>query len=305
MSDADKKDKKKLPEEKLAIRLETGLIAEKGLAFSLLQSGLRKDIILEWNYKEFWIADVIALAIFNQYEMPEEDEKIFWQKKENLIEVTDYLAKLKEQFPKAYNRDVPSIIFDCKDVRKKTGKRLSNQQIFELVRRFVGSPIVRMTKTFIAEDGDKWGIGGEIDAVCKVQFLKTGRFSNRNKEPEYYFRPIFDRSASLDYWNCVRCGLFDYRASSYYALKAGSQMIFRAIGWTKGLSCLTLDELCRITGIKKKNVTDRQKIIESYLFELKKMKWIKNWWSDEKRESFGGKKRILYRIAKRKKLPEK
>jgi hypothetical protein len=297
----------KASEKNLEIRLKTGAISEKGLAFSLLQKGLRRDIELDWDYKAWWIGDIIAVAIFEQYEMPEKkEEKEFWSNRENLDKVVNYLAKLKEEFPTAYDRDVPNAEFDCDDVRKRTGKhRLSNKEVFDLVKKFVGSPIVRMTKTVIAEDGDSYAIPGEIDNVCKIQFLKTGKFSNRNKEAEYHFRAIFDRAASLDFWNCVRLRLFDYRAPSYYSLKAGSQLIFRAMGWTKGISRLTLDELCRIAGIKSKNITIQQKIIESYLSELQEKKWINSYLRDIKREGFGGKKRILYTIFKRKELPRK
>ena len=298
---------KKASEKNLEIRLKTGAISEKGLAFSLLQKGLRKDIELDWDYKAWWIGDVIAVAIFNQYEMPEKKEdKEFWSNRENLNKVVDYLAKLKEEHPTAYERDVPNAEFNCDDVRKRTGKnRLSNKEVFDLVKKFVGSPIVRMTKTVIAEDGDSYTIPGEMDNVCKVQFLKTGKLSNRNKEAEYHFRAIFDRAAGLDFWNCVRLRLFDYRAPSYYSLKAGSQMIFRAVGWTKGVSHLTLEQLCRIAGIKKKNVTLRQRIIESYLSELLNKDWIQGWKADEKREGLGGKKRTLYTIFKRKRSPRK
>lgn len=297
----------KASEKNLEIRLKTGAISEKGLAFSLLQKGLRKDIELDWDYKAWWIGDIIAVAIFNQYEMPtEKEEREFWTNRENLNKVVDYLAKIKEENPAIYERDVPNAEFDCNDVRKRTGKnRLSNKEVFDLVKKFVGSPIVRTTKTVIAEDGDNYTIPGEIDNVCKVQFLKTGKFSNRNKEEEIYFRAIFDRAASLDFWNCVRLRLFDYRAPSYYSLKAGSQLIFRAVGWTKGVSHLTLEQLCRIAGIKKKNVTLRQRIIESYLDELNDKKWINSYLRDLKREGFGGKKRILYTIFKRKRLPKK
>lgn len=297
----------KASEKNLEIRLKTGAISEKGLAFSLLQKGLRKDIELDWDYKAWWIGDIIAVAIFNQYEMPtEKEEKEFWTNRKNLDKIVNYYKELKKENPVAYEEKVPSADFDCDDVRKRTGKsRLSNKEIFNLVKNFVGSPIVRMTETFIAKDGDSYLELGEIDNICKVQFIKTGKFSNRNKEEEISFRAIFDRAAGLDFWNCVRLRLFDYRAPSYYSLKAGSQMIFRAIGWTKGISRITLEQLCRISGIKKKNVTDRQRIIESYLDELCDKNWINSYLSDIKREGFGGKKRILYTIFKRKELPGK
>lgn len=297
----------KASEKNLEIRLKTGAISEKGLAFSLLQKGLRKDIELDWDYKAWWIGDIIAVAIFNQYEMPtEKEEKEFWKNRKNLDKMVNYLAKLKEENPATYERDVPNAEFDCDDVRRRTGKsRLSNKEVFNLVKKFVGSPIVRMTETVIAEDGDTWTTPGEIDNVCKIQFLKTGKFSNRNKEPEFFFRAVFDRAASLDFWNCVRLRLFDYRAPSYYSLKAGSQMIFRAIGWTKRVSHLTLLQLCRIAGVKSKNITVQQKIIESYLDELHDKNWINNYLRDIKREGFGGKKKILYTIFKRKKLPKR
>lgn len=41
----------KSSENKLEIRLKTGAISERGLAFSLLQKGLKKDIELDWDYK--------------------------------------------------------------------------------------------------------------------------------------------------------------------------------------------------------------------------------------------------------------
>ena len=258
----------KSSEDKLAIRLKTGLIAEKGLAFSFLQSGLRKEVIFDWDYKTWWIGDVIAWAIFDQCEVLEKKEDMeFWRDPGNLKTVENYLAKLKEEYPKAYKRDVPSVVFHCEDVRERTGKRFSNEQVFNLVKKFVGSPIVRMGERFLAPDGDTVCTPGKIKCAWEVDFIKTDKLSNRNKKPEYYFQPIFDKAGTLDFLACIRMRLFDYRAPSYYSLKPGSQLIFRAIGWTKRRSYLTLEELCVFAGIKKKNVTDQKKIKESYLTE--------------------------------------
>lgn len=301
--------KVKSPEEKLAIRLKTGALAEKGLAYSLLQSGLKRNITISWDYKTWWIGDIIAVAIFNQYEMPRETEtREFWMKKENLIQIANHFAKMKIEEPSEYEQKVPSADFDCIDVRKRIGKnRLSNKEIFKLVEKFVGVTVVREGEILVEKDGDSYSQSGEIEnvKVCKIEFIKTGKFSNRNKEPEYSFRAIFDKATGLRFWNCVRYRLFDYRAPSYYSLKAGSQLVFRAIGWTKGISRLKLEELCWMAGVKKKNITDRQRIIESYLAELLEEGWIQSWKTDIKREGFGGRKRILYTIFKRKRLPKK
>lgn len=159
----------------------------------------------------------------------------------------------------------------------------------------------RRSRKKIAEDGDRWLVFGQLDNICKVNYLETGRFSTRNRLPEHSYNFIFDRAASIDLWNSGRLGLFDLRPPSYYRLKGGSQLIYRVIGWTDKPSHLELKQLCRIAKIRTKNVTWQQRYIESYLDELKESGFIRDWKKRIKKKS--PLRETWYDICKTKRLP--
>jgi len=302
----------KEPEEKLEIRLRTGLIAEKGLAFSVMKSGRERNVILDMSYKAFWIGDVIAWAIAQEYGLPNSEEErrelLSLRSHDTLKEAENYLAKLKENHLEAYKRDVPTLTepISCQDVRKRTGKYyLSNREVYELFREFNKGGVERMTEPFLRKDGDTYDRYGEMDKICKIEFKETGSISNRTKEPEYEFWPIFDKAQAIDFFLSVRLGLFDHRPRSYYSMKEGTQMIVRAVGWSKRPSRLKLEELVAIAGLKWKNKTAQQEVIESYLREAKMRKYIKSWRKKVKRLGLGGRLDITYSIFKVEEWPVK
>jgi len=318
-----KKKKKNWPapiktkQDKLAYRLETGLATERGSAFSLLESSILESDILESelntkkvgeiDYRTWWIGDCIVWAIFEEYNIAwtEEEKKDFYMDIKELKQAEDYLAKLKKEYPKAYYRDVPNILLTDKEIREKTGRRdLSNKDIYNLVEKFVGVPITRRTNRKVGEDGDNWVRFFEIENICKVKGKETGKLSHRNKQPEHSYIFIFDTAAGLDFWNAVRLGLFDCRPPSYYKMPGGSQQILRAIGWSTKPSDLKLQELCRIAGIKDKNVTHQQKFIETYLTELVEKRYIESWKKRKKPIPGVGKSEIRYEILKMQSMPK-
>jgi hypothetical protein len=156
-------------EEKFEVRFRTGLIAEKGLAFSVLESGRERNVILDMSYKAFWIGDVIAWAIAQEYGLPNSEEErkelLFLRSNDTLKEAENYLAKLKENHLEAYKRDVPKLTepIICQDVRDRTGKYyLSNREVYELFREFNRGGVVRMTEPFLIKDGDTYDRYGEM-----------------------------------------------------------------------------------------------------------------------------------------------
>ena len=298
--------RKKTASESLAVRLKTGLIAEKGLAYSLLWSADNEDYMPDWDYKVWWIGDVIAKAIYDEYGLnylTEEDKKPFQLGRNDLEKMEKYLTDLEVKFPDAYEKEAPSIWFKCDDVREGTNrssKQLSNRQIFHLVKRFASASLVRIKKRIIHENKNDFMEEGEFASVCKIKFIRTGKLSNRNKIPEYYFKPIFDTAATLDFWNSIRLGLFDHRPPSFYHMRGQTQLIVRAYGWTKTPSKTTLKRLVKITGMDKtkKNKTDQMKMIKSYLNEAKDAGYIANWTAKKETKGQGGHVSVLYEIFK-------
>lgn len=167
----------------------------------------------------------------------------------------------------------------------------------------MGTVVDRRSRKKIAEDSDRWLVFGQLDNICKVNYLETGRFSARNRLPEHGYNFIFDQATSIDFWNSVRLGYFDCHPPSYHQIKGGSQLIYRAIGWTDKPSNLELERLCRIAKIKRKSITTRQKRIESYLDELKASGYISTWKKRIKRKDLA--REILYNICKMKSLPRR
>lgn len=287
----------KTQHQKLMERLNAGdLISEKGLAFSLLESGLRleKDEI-DMDYKTWWIGDCVARTVLDGYGIPstEEERKAYFTNQEDLKCMEEYLAKLKDSDPKTYADLVPHVMLSSHDFKRLTGHdRIPNREWHEMVKRFVGTPIERRSKRKVGTDGDTWIEFITIDNICKVNGVETGRLSTRNKQPEYAYKFIFDRASSIDFLNSIVLGLFDCRPPSYYWLKGGSQLILRALGWTDTPSRLNLEQLSRIAKVTDSNITRRQIWIESYLNELKRTGYIRDWKKDTKKECLERKKEV-------------
>ena len=99
----EKPETKRLPSkksqiEKLEDRIEAGdLLAEKGLAFSLLHSGQDSESReIDMSYKAFWIGDCIARALVDKHGIPktEEEKKFYYWNNEELKKAEKYLAAL-------------------------------------------------------------------------------------------------------------------------------------------------------------------------------------------------------------------
>ncbi len=301
-----KKPEQKSSKEKLAIRLKTGLISEKGLAFSLYDSAIHPDKTIDMDYRTWWIGDCISWAIIEDYGMPwtEEEKKDFFMNPEELKKAEEYLLKLREDNPQVYTERVPQVVLLSSQIREKIGKRkLLNSNIHELVKKFVGVPIERKTKRKIGKDGDTWVRFGEIDNICKVQYIETGKLSQRNRHPEYCYKFIFDRATSLDFWNSLRLGFFDCRPPSYYSLKGGSQLLLRAIGWTANPTDIELRQACRITGIQSNHKTIQKKSIEGYLDELREGGFISGWKKRAKKSPGTRRNEVWYKVLKARHLP--
>jgi len=295
--------------DKLTIRLKTGLITEKGLAFSFLKSCLNPKKKLNVNYKTWWIGDCIAWAIVEDQGIVIEKEKRqdLMMTERELKEFEADFFKLRRENPQAYEELVPSVLITNREIRELLGKeKLLNSEIHELVRQFVGVTVERKSPIKISRDGDTWVRFGEIDNICRVQYIETGKFSNRGKQPDICYRFIFDKAASIDFWCSLRLGFFDCRPKSYYnELRGASQLILRAIGWTGRPTNLELSQLCSIAGYTTRNKTWRQRYIENCLDELKEKGFIRDWEKRIKKAKKGKQKEIWYKIYKAKKLPEK
>jgi len=290
------------------IRLKSGAISEKGLAFSVMQSGREQNIILDMSYKAFWIGDIVAWRIFEDYGLPQDEEtrQLLKWNREDLLKVERYFTDLQLRYPREFDKQVLNVIFTCDDVRERTGKYyLSNRKVYELVREFSKGSVTRLTKPFLMDDGDTEVVRGRMGQVCEIDFIKTSSRSNRTKEPEYYFRPLFISAQGINFFLSIRLGLFDFRPLSYYAMSEGAQWIVRAYGWDKRPSHPSLEELIKIANIKGKNKTDQQRKIESYLDEAQSERYLKGWKKDKKRVGRSGRLEIKYHLYKVNRWPRK
>ena len=290
---------------KLAIRLETGLISEKGLGFSIFNT---TKTFNNSNYKVWWIADCIAWAITQKFGIEfdkKKREELFKAGVKTLRDLEKYYSALKEINPERYEREVPFVELTSAEIRKKLGRdKLLNSDIHQLVLDFFGTTVIRMTKKFVGDDKDSWVRFGKLEKICGVEWAETGKFSNRNEQPEYHYHFTFDKAEQLDFWLSVCLGFFDCRPNSYYRLIGGSQQILRAIGWTSEPSNLELEQLCKIAMVADKHVTWRQKTVEGYLNELKEGGFIRDWKKYKKRIPGERKREIRYKIFKVKRLPK-
>ena len=89
-------------QDKLAIRLKTNLVAEKGIGYSIM---LNKEV-LDMNYKAFWIADCVAWAITQQYGVEFDDKEknaIIKSGVKTLQDLKNFYSDLKSTNPEQYD----------------------------------------------------------------------------------------------------------------------------------------------------------------------------------------------------------
>lgn len=302
-----KQEEEKSPrKQKLVIPLESSdLGAEKGMAYSLLQSGLGLvEREIEMGHKVWQIGDCIVRKIVDEHGVifSKEEREAFYMRTEELLKLEKRLSEYSRQDPKGYAQMVPQVEITDFEIRGMLGIRITNSEIYRRVKEFVGTVVDRKSP-IIKVDDDRWVRFGTLDNMCRVNYLETGKYSVRNQHPEHAYRFIFDKAASIDFWNSVRLGLFDRRPPSYYRLKAGSQLVLRALGWTDRPSTIKLDQLCRIASVKTLNKTWRQKTVEGYLSELKCSGFIQDWKKKHRQKGPGKKSEIQYTIYKNKYLP--
>jgi len=296
----ENKDPIKTKTDKLAVRLKTGLISEKGLGFSLLSA---EQLFKDANYRTLWIADCIAWAITKEFGY-RGNEELAKEDVSGLQALETYYTELKNIDPYQYDLEVPQVELTSKEIREKLGRQeLLNSDIHELVEKFAGTTIERKSKRLV--DGDKWIEFGRWRHLCTVDWAATGRFSNRNQQPEYFYNFVFDKKESLDFLLSVMGGYFDCRPNSYYKLRGGTQQIIRALCWTPKPTTIELQDLCRIAGIDSNNVTMQKKYIASYLEEAEDAGFISAVKSEARKASDSGKKEYWYSIAKSRQLPKK
>jgi len=128
--------------EDLKTRLRSGLITERGLGISLLHSGAGNCPHPDWSYKTWWIGDLIAKAIYDDYGIADEPEN-FQMDIEELEEFERITAELKELSEEEYERSLRNVVFTCEELRTKTRRKLSDAEISTLIDEFNDTPIIR------------------------------------------------------------------------------------------------------------------------------------------------------------------
>lgn len=290
-------------------RFHPGLITEKGSAFSFFIAGGDFGILPEWNYRVWWVQDMIAKAILEKYEKlkTKKDKEPFRMTEEEMRDEERILQLLKIKDDEEYRKTSCKIEFSCSDLRDRTNqKRLTNGEIFKLVKEFKKQVMYRQIKRKIIKNGKVIPFSLRFIHPWNIEF-HFARKSNRHGTKEFWFEIFFDTAASIDFANQVRLGLFDYRPESYYHLRGQTQLIIRSVGWTKNLSRPSLKRLVRLAGIKHNNRSLQQKQIESYLEEAEEAGFI-NAYEDignKEGKGLGGKKDITYFIDKVDRWPRK
>lgn len=309
--DSKKKEKKKskTQEDKLALRIRTGLVSENKFEFGLQELAQKRIIteILNFDYRTLWIGDVIAWAIVNEHGIRNSKEKKEYSfSPEELKKMAKHIAAIKTQYPELYNSNVPRVGLQSYDFRDKTGrKKWTNAEIHEAIKKFIQLTIERKSPKKLSPDGKTYYQVGVIEAtnICKVVYRKTGKVSRRGKKPEYTYIFIFDTPNSLDFFNSVRNGFFNLKPQSYFKLLPSAQMIFRGISWKMNINKpvrLELNTLCNLAYFKIKHKTRKQKFIEQNLDKLKELGFISDW---KKWQGKINKREVWYEISKTKQLP--
>ncbi len=288
----------------------SGLITERGSAFSMYIAGGDVGLLPKWNHRVWWIQDVIAKAIYEKYGKlkTKKAKEPFMMGIEEIRDEERILQILKLKDEKEYYNTTCKVEFSCSDIRNWTNqKRLSNGDIFNLVEEFSKFTLWRQTKRKIMKDGELTTFSFRFIHPWNIEFHFTGQTSNRHKVKEFYFEVFFDTAPSIDFANCVRLGLFDHRPISYYHLRGATQRIIRAIGWTGRISRPSLKRLVEIAGIKNKNRSEQQKQIESYLEEAEQAGYISAYEDigNKKGKGLGGRKDITYFIDKVDRWPKR
>ena len=290
-------------------RFHPGLITEKGAAFAMYMAGGDIGRLPEWNYRVWWIQDVIAKAILEKYGKlkTKKDKEPFRMTLEEMKDEERILQLLKIKDDKEYRKTSCRIEFSCSDIRNWTNqKRLSNGEIFKLVEELSKQIMYRQIKRKIIKNGEVIPFSLRFIHPWSIESHFTGQTSNKHKVKEFWFEVFFDTSASIDFANQVRLGLFDYRPPSYYHLRGATQRIIRSIGWTGRSSFPSLARLVEIAGIKNENRTEQQKQIESYLEEAKEAGYINDY--DDvsiKAKGRGGELSVKFSIDKVNSWPKK
>ena len=298
-----------MKKDKLVKRFHPGLITEKGVAFAMYKAGGDIGILPKWNYRVWWIQDMIAKAILEKYGRlkTRKEKEPFMMTIDEMKDEERILQMLKIKDEKEYYDTTCRIEFSCSDLRKWTGqKRLTNGEIFKLVEEFKKQIMYRQIKRKIMKDGEEINFSYRFTHPWNIEFHFTGQTSNRHKVKEFYFEVFFDTAPSIDFANQVRLGLFDYRPPSYYHLRGATQRIIRSIGWSGKTSYPSLGRLVEIAGIKHKNKSLQLKQIESYLEEAKEARYINDY--DDmatKKKGRGAELSVKFFIDKVKSWPKK
>lgn len=260
-------------EEKLEIRKKDSIIQEKSIAFQLLKSAQTPEYVeIDMDYKTWWIVDCIGRKVISS-------------------QINNYEVRLTD-----------------KEIRDQKTRIRTNEEAFKLVKKFHKANIILFGQCYYYKRKNTYLQLGEMrHIVGNIKFLKTGKLSTRGLKPEHYYILDFDTEVGKAFINNIRDGLISLLPEKKHdKMKSGSQLISRAttsVGDKKEpLIRLELEELCKLARVTHKNITSRQKIIESYLKELKENGFI-IFWTKRKKHLGNRRYEIWYTIKKALKLP--
>jgi len=156
-------------EDKLALRIRTGLVSENKFEFGLQELAQKRIIteILNFDYKTLWIGDVIAWAIVNEHGIRNSKEKKEYSfSPEELKKMAKHVAAIKTQCPELYNSNVPRVGLQSYDFRDKTGrKKWTNAEIHKAIKKFIQLTIERKSPKKLSPDGKTYYQVGVIEAT--------------------------------------------------------------------------------------------------------------------------------------------
>lgn len=298
-------------------KLEKHLIQEKGVTFSLLElaQDRGKTEIDGFNYKTWWIIDVIGHEIIKKYgdlrgkkitTKSGKEENILPQSEADLTSLIYYFKRMKERRPKLYDSCSINVQLSALSIRKLLNKHAKgsfrNEDVHNEIKNLAKGIIISEAPTFYIEETGKTITYGQMRHLCDVDFIKIEDRKKHSSEPEYYYRFIFDQDKlPLVFFCNIALGWYKFLPDKevfYNKISGGAQMIFRAVN-SIGANDINvpLSGLCELTQIKSSNKTNRQKIIEGYLNELKNQKLI-ILWHKEKKKDVGRKTRVWYQLIK-------
>jgi len=277
------KQKNQRNERAMVSKMDSGVSSEKGLGYIIKQLVVEQDnqmIQGKYNPISFMIMDCIAHKLCTEDEKCKELIAQRAVSKEDLYTVNEIKA-IREEL----EYEVKVVLTD-KEIKETLGlsDRLSNKQIFEAVMDLVEISVTPGEHKYDYDSETRTyypvHLGGAERFILGVISTTTGRISRRTGYEEHIYVFTFRTELSLTFLKNILNGNIWLKPKELYRMKPGHQNIVNYAlpnENAKGFTILSLEELCRLTGIKVQRTNKQQQLVEKYLDDLVKLGIYSRW----------------------------